>query len=93
MELSNHIELDNFDVEDSCQPNLDKFELKCDARGNAPLYRSIQFLIKETSKTENHLTDETKTYTQQILTTSLGSAAKSERILLSENCSKNTDKI
>ena len=30
MELSNNIELDNFDIGDSYQPDLDKFETTCD---------------------------------------------------------------
>ena len=46
MELSNNIELHNFDIKDSHQLNLDNFELTCDAGGKAPLCHSMHSFIK-----------------------------------------------
>ena len=72
---------------------MDKFELTCDARGKVHLCHSMHLCIKEISKHEKHLTDETKTYTHQELTNLLRSVLRSASTMLNDNCSKNKDNI
>ena len=84
MELSNDVELHNLDHEHSCEPNLDNFELTCDAVGKVPLCHSMHSFIKETSKYENHVTEETKLHISQTLTNLLGTVVNRTSTILND---------
>ena len=72
VELSNNIDAEHFDYEDSFDPALENFNFACNSGGKIPLHHSIHSRAKEIAKYEDHVTDEMKDYIDTTLNSLLG---------------------
>ena len=70
-ELSNNVLLDDFDLEDSHEPDFENFELSSDGARHAPLCHLIHPHMQEIAKHEHHFPNEAMTQTHSALTRSL----------------------
>ena len=80
VELSNNIDIEHLECQDSHVPDADNFTLTCNPVGNVPLYHSMHSHIKKIAKYEDHITDDMKDHIDMTLNSLLGTVVNNAKI-------------